>query len=252
MDLIGITVKHNTWGLGTVIEFDGEHLSVEFPIGVKRFVYPDAFERFLKAEREDIQAAIIEEIKKSTEEAEQKRQIEDDARKMDVEKRHTVTSTSVPKAQKIKSLDEMFPPDYHVEKMAREPILTYQQVEEQFGIRISGPGRGINPTDDAVVLISSIRKSGGNFVYHDKWTADGDYIYSGEGRTGDQTMTRGNLAIKNAASDGKSIHLFIKFSPQEYYYQGVFDLVDYTYEDEKDEAGNIRKEYKFRLRKVQR
>ena len=170
---------------------------------------------------------------------------------MDVEKRHTVTPTSVPKIKKTKSLDEMFPPDYHVENMAREPILTYQQVEEQFGIRISGPGRGINPTDDAVVLISSIRKSGDNFIYHDKWTADGDYIYSGEGRTGDQTMTRGNLAIKNAASDGKSIHLFIKFSPQEYYYQGVFDLVDYTYEDEKDEAGNIRKEYKFRLRKVQ-
>ena len=46
------------------------------------------------------------------------------------------------------------------------------------------------------------------------------------------------------------LHLFVKFSPQEYYYQGVFELVDYTYEDEKDEDGNIRKEYKFRLRKV--
>lgn len=102
MDLIGITVKHNTWGLGTVTEFDGEHLAVEFPIVVKRFVYPDAFERFLKAEREDIQAAIIEEIKKATEETEQKRQIEDDARKMDVEKRNTVTPTSVPKVKKNK------------------------------------------------------------------------------------------------------------------------------------------------------
>ena len=43
---------------------------------------------------------------------------------------------------------------------------------------------------------------------------------------------------------------FVKFSPQEYYYQGVFELVDYAYEDDRDEAGNIRKEYKFRLRKV--
>ena len=50
--------------------------------------------------------------------------------------------------------------------------------------------------------------------------------------------------------NGKKIHLFVKFSPQEYYYQGIFELVDYTYEDEKDEDGNIRKEYKFRLRKV--
>ena len=44
--------------------------------------------------------------------------------------------------------------------------------------------------------------------------------------------------------------LFVKFSPQEYYYQGIFELVGYKYEDEKDEDGNIRKEYKFRLRKV--
>ena len=63
-------------------------------------------------------------------------------------------------------------------------------------------------------------------------------------------MTKGNLAISDAARNGKKIHLFVKFSPQEYYYQGIFELVDYTYEDEKDEDGNIRKEYKFRLRKV--
>ena len=149
-----------------------------------------------------------------------------------------------------KTLDEMFGEDYHSEKLAREPILTYQQVEAEFGIRISGFGRGINLTDSTVVLISSIKKGGGYFVYHDKWTADGDYIYSGEGRVGDQSMNKGNLAIKNAARDGKTIHLFVKFSPKEYYYQGVFVLVDYTYEDDKDENGDIRKEYKFRLRKV--
>lgn len=123
-------------------------------------------------------------------------------------------------------------------------------MEDPFGIRISGFGRGINPTDGTVVLISSIGKASGNFVYHDKCTADGDYLYSGEGKTGDQIMTKGNLAIRYTAQNGKEIHLFVKFSPQEYYYQGIFELVDYTYEDEKDEDGNIRKEYKFRLRKV--
>ena len=35
-----------------------------------------------------------------------------------------------------------------------------------------------------------------------------------------------------------------------YYFQGLFSLVNYTYEDDKDEDGNIRKEYKFRLRKI--
>jgi hypothetical protein len=63
-------------------------------------------------------------------------------------------------------------------------------------------------------------------------------------------MIKGNLAIKTAAHDGKEIHLFVKFSPKEYYYQGVFELVKYTYEDDIDENGDVRKEYKFRLRKV--
>ena len=134
--------------------------------------------------------------------------------------------------------------------MAKHPILTYQQVERDFGISLYPYGRGINPTDSTVVLISVIKKGGGYFVYHDKWSADGDYIYSGEGKVGDQIMAKGNLAIKNAARDGREIHLFVKFSPQEYYYQGVFVLVDYAYEDDRDENGDIRKEYKFRLRKV--
>lgn len=63
-------------------------------------------------------------------------------------------------------------------------------------------------------------------------------------------MTKGNPAIKDAARNGKKICLFVKFSPQAYYYHGVFELVDYTYENEKDEDGSISKEFKFRLRKV--
>ena len=172
------------------------------------------------------------------------------ARKASAEQRRAAIAVAAPKIKKTKTLDEMFAPDYHAEKLARQPILTYQQVEDQFGICISGFGRGINPTDSTVVLISSIGKASGNFVYHDKWTADGDYLYSGEGKTGDQTMTKGNLAIRAAAHNGKKIHLFVKFSPQEYSQQGVFELVDYTYEDDKDEDGNVRKEYKFCLRKV--
>jgi hypothetical protein len=63
-------------------------------------------------------------------------------------------------------------------------------------------------------------------------------------------MTKGNRGIIDAAKDGKKIHLFVKLSPQEYFYQGIFELVEYTYEDDKDVDGNIHKEYKFRLRKV--
>ena len=237
MELIGLKVKHTVFGVGTITEKDGNYITVEFAAKTTKFVYPDAFEKFIKAEDSAVQQAIVDEINDAKSAAEQKHQAEEAARKAAEEQRRAAIAVATPKA---KTLDEMFAPDYHAEKLARQPILTYQQVEDQFGIRISGFGRGINPTDRTVVLISSIGKASGKFVYHDKWTADGDYLYSGEGKTGDQTLSKGNLAIRDAARNGKKIHLFVKFSPQEYYYQGIFELVDYTYEDEKDEDGKFR------------
>lgn len=255
MDIIGTKVKHALWGAGTIISLVNNYMEIEFTIGVKKLVYPDAFEKYIKAEDPDMQAAILQMIKDAKNAVEQRKRDEEAARKAEAERkaaeeaaRRAAGGTGTMK--KKKTLDEMFAPDYHAEKLARQPILTYQQVEAQFGIRISGFCRGINPTPNTVVLISSINKSAGNFVYHDRWTADGEYIYSGEGKTGNQKMTKGNLEIRDAARNGKEIHLFVKFSPREYYYQGIFELVDYTYEDDKDEEGNVRKEYKFRLRKV--
>lgn len=249
MELMGSKVKHAVYGIGEIKNCTSNYITVEFPTKTSKFIYPDAFEKFVEAEDADVQAAIIKKINDAKAAEEQKRLAEEAARRVAVEELNTATITHSA-SKKLKSLDEMFAPDYHAEKLARQPILTYQQVEEQFGIRITGFGRGINPTENAIVLISSIGKAKGNFVYHDKWTEDGDYLYSGEGKSGDQAMTKGNLAIRDAARNGKKIHLFVKFSPQEYYYQGVFYLINYTYEDEKDEEGNIRKEYKFQLRKV--
>ena len=63
-------------------------------------------------------------------------------------------------------------------------------------------------------------------------------------------MTRGNAAIKNAKRDNKKLHLLVKFSSDKYIYQGVFELVDCEYVDDKGEDGLLRKEYKFHLKKV--
>lgn len=248
MELINEHVKHKTFGAGEITSFDGQYVTIQFPYKTSRFTYPSAFEVFLTLDNENKQNAILTEIASAKQVEEDKKRAEEEACKKAEETRKAALAAKIP--SKAKSIDEMFSEDYHVAHLARHPVLVYQQVEEQFGIQISGFGRGINPTPSTVVLISSIGKAGGNFVYHDKWTSDGDYVYSGEGKTGNQPMTKGNCAIKNAAHDGKKIHLFVKFSPQEYYYQGVFDLVDITYEDEMDENGNTRKEYKFRLRKV--
>ncbi len=250
MDLINIKVNHKSFGVGTVVDFDGQYISVQFADKSSKFVYPDAFVKFIKTEDSTVQEAIMNDISAAKQAEEERILIELATRKAD-EERRVAERQAISPVKKARNIDDGFGADYNVGHLARQPILTYQQVEEQFGIRISGFGRGINKTPSTVVLISSVDKKKTGFVYHDHWTTDGEYIYSGEGKSGDQTMSSGNTAIVNAADEGKDIHLFVKFSPQEYYYQGVFKLVNYSYEDDLDENGNTRKEYKFRLRKKQ-
>ena len=156
MNLTGQKIKHRIWGSGVVTSQTETTIEIEFSIGVKRLQYPEAFEKFVVVEDTDIQTAILDNVreKKILEEKEK--------------------SERVFKSAKDREIDSMFGEDYHADFLARNPILTYQHVESQFGIKISGFGRGINPTPSSVVLISSINKSAGNFVYHDKWTLDGD------------------------------------------------------------------------------
>lgn len=126
-------------------------------------------------------------------------------------------------------------------------VFDYKEVELIFGIKRTPFGRGINVKKDSIVLISV--PSSVDSLRHNHWDTNGDYIYCGEGSVGNQTLTGGNLAISETPTNGKTIHLIIKLSSKEYYYQGVFVLVDYTYEPGIDKNGNTRMEYKFRLRK---
>lgn len=249
MDLLNIKVQHTSLGVGTVIDFDSSYITVQFASKASKFMYPGAFDKFLKAEDPSVQESIMAKIIAAKQAEEEKRQIELAANKVESEKKTTARQAAVSATKRTKNIEEGFGLDYNVTHLARNPILTYQEVEEQFRIKIAGFGRGINITPSTVVLISSVDKKKSGFVYHDRWTTDGDYIYSGEGKVGDQKMTSRNRAIMGAGTEGKTIHLFVKFSPQEYYYQGVFELVNYTYEDALDENGDTRKEYKYRLKK---
>lgn len=49
MEIIGQTVRHKTLGEGKVEKADGRYLSIAFSCGVKTFVYPDTFGKFLVA-----------------------------------------------------------------------------------------------------------------------------------------------------------------------------------------------------------
>lgn len=253
MDLINLNVKHKTLGDGIITEASNNYITIKFLNNQNslKFVYPEAFEKFLVAKDEIIQTKIINEINNTKNIKKQQYQANKEAIINNKAKKSATNTQLLTNKKKSKKIEEGFGPDYNVKYLSKHPILTYQQVETQFGIKISGFGRGINSTETSVILISSVNKKRSGFVYHDHWTNEGDYIYSGEGKTGNQKMKLGNKAIVNAKKDNKTIHLFVKFSPREYYYQGIFYLVDYELEDDKDETGNIRKEYKFKLRRQQ-
>lgn len=228
-------------GEGTIVAVDGEFISVDFGGEVKTFSI-EIFTKSLKFDDDETR----ELMENAVEEVRVAKAADEAAKKAEKEAERIAAEAADKRAKIVSGFDV----EYHAEHLNTDEIYTYQQVEAKFGIRIAGFGRGCNPTEDSVVLISSVNQSGEHFVYHDKWDTNGDYIFSGEGRIGDQTLTARNKEIIKAESNGKVIHLIIKFSSEEYYYQGIFELVDYTYEDDLDEDGNIRKEYKFRLRKV--
>lgn len=64
MAIIGKVVKHPTFGIGEVESIEGQILTVRFSAMSKRFQYPSAFEQFLVAVDETVNAEIHEEIER--------------------------------------------------------------------------------------------------------------------------------------------------------------------------------------------
>lgn len=78
--MVGKKVKHTVFGVGEITEFDGNYLTVAFASKTSKFIYPDAFEKFIKAEDESLQDKILKDIAAAKEAAEQRR-IEEEAAK---------------------------------------------------------------------------------------------------------------------------------------------------------------------------
>ena len=61
--MVGIKIKHISFGTGRITFFDEKYILVEFAAGEKKFLYPDAFKKsFIAAEDPEIQRRIMEEI----------------------------------------------------------------------------------------------------------------------------------------------------------------------------------------------
>jgi len=69
--------------------------------------------------------------------------------------------------------------------------------------------RGISPSRTTPnILVFTDPRSGERHGYFDQWATDDSFHYTGEGQRGDQTMTRGNLAILSHRADGRALRVF--------------------------------------------
>lgn len=122
----------------------------------------------------------------------------------------------------------------------------------------------VTPTRRKEILVFSdaeARQDPG--YYWDGW-ADASqrvFYYTGEGQEGDQQFTRGNLALRDAATNGKTIHLFMAngvapgSTAIRHRYEGQFALAPeqgWRREDGPDQTFELRSAIVFRLVRVDR
>jgi hypothetical protein len=85
MNIANERVEHIRFGVGIITESEGDRIVVKFQddVGEKAFQYPEAFEKFLKAENPTVQNDALEELHRKQEqleiEMEQKRKEFEDA-----------------------------------------------------------------------------------------------------------------------------------------------------------------------------
>lgn len=128
MDIMNMKVSHIVFGVGVVTEFDGKYVTVQFADKSCKFIYPDVFEKFIKAMDELLQNTIMQNIAATKQAAEEKRQIELAACKAEEKRKLAERQTTTSLVRKTRNIEEGFGPDYNAVHLARQQIFTYQQV----------------------------------------------------------------------------------------------------------------------------
>lgn len=62
MNLIKQKIQHNSLGRGTVVQQDAGSITVKFATKTSKFIYPDAFTAFIRAEDAAVQAVVVGEM----------------------------------------------------------------------------------------------------------------------------------------------------------------------------------------------
>ena len=87
--------------------------------------------------------------------------------------------------------------------------------------------------------------------YHDQWSADEIFLYTGEGQKGDMQYVSGNRAIRDHARDGKDLHLFKQDRKAYVRYIGQMVCTGSHYENAPDTDDVLRKAIVFELTPIE-
>jgi 5-methylcytosine-specific restriction protein A len=87
---------------------------------------------------------------------------------------------------------------------------------------------GISPSAQRPAIFIFTGESGEQYGYTDEFMDDGVFRYTGEGQIGPMRFTKGNLAVKNHAETGRSLHIFKAVGEKQgYEYLGEFSCASY-------------------------
>ncbi len=101
--LIGQTVMHRAFGSGVIEELSGNVVTVNFKKGDKKFIYPDAFENFLKLEDEESLAEFNKIMDAREKRIEEKKK---EVRKNEETRRKIRSMKIIPNSHTVFSMDE--------------------------------------------------------------------------------------------------------------------------------------------------
>src|SRR5699024_6613794 len=73
IDLVNKQVTHKSFGKGSILDYDDSYIRIRFKCGEKRFVYPDAFSKFLTLLDEKASDMVSEKVEEKEEEYEEER-----------------------------------------------------------------------------------------------------------------------------------------------------------------------------------
>lgn len=119
----------------------------------------------------------------------------------------------------------------------RDQLMTLFKISGQSGIMKTN-------TLNCLVLITAEA----NGVYDDSSIENGFITYTGEGLTGDQTITKNNKSIYESKENDLPMYLFSKDKARRYIFEGKVELSNKPYQiQEKDINGNDRLVWKFPL-----